>query len=152
MNRKEKAKELFLQGYNCAQSLVGAFHDKMGVDFDAAVKISSAFGGGMGRMREVCGAVSGMFIVLSFIEGYVAPDDIVGKKKIYADVQILAEKFKEKNGSIICRELLGLSKVSADSSPNPSIRSDAYYKARPCADKVADAAEILENFLNENNY
>jgi len=112
------------------------------------MKLASSFGGGMGRMREVCGACSGMFMVAGLLKGYsdMKADD--EKKEHYALIQKLAEEFKKENGSIVCRELLdGIE--NNDSSPNPSKRTQAYYKKRPCAEYVADAARIMEEFLKD---
>lgn len=142
MGRREIAENHFVEGYNCAQAVVLAFNDVIGADSESLLKLSSSFGGGMGRMREVCGAVSGMFIVAGLLKGYSSPDDVDGKKEQYALVQKLAAKFKEKNGSIICRDLLG-AKLAA-STPTPYVRTPEYYTTRPCAKLVGDAAEILE--------
>ena len=104
--KAERARRLFKEGYNCAQAVVGAFAGEMGMDFDTAIKLASSFGGGMGRMREVCGAVSGMFIVAGVLYGYSDPKDKEAKDKHYALIQELAEQFKNSNGSIICKNLL----------------------------------------------
>lgn len=148
MTKKEKAMELFSQGYNCSQSVAGAFCQEIGMDFETVAKIASSFGGGMGRLREVCGAVSGMFIVTGLLYGYGSPEDYEAKKTLYTKVQSLAFKFKEQNGSYICRELLGLDKKGSD-SPVPEKRTEEYYKKRPCKLLVGDAAEILEQFIEE---
>ncbi|PNV60712.1 hypothetical protein C0033_17185 [Clostridium sp. chh4-2] len=145
INHREKAKENFMAGYNCAQSVFLAFCDETGLDRETAARLASSFGGGMGRLREVCGAVSGMFMAAGMIKGYEDPKDQDGKKAQYQLVQDLAEAFKEKNDSIICRELLGLTQHS--DSPVPSERTEEYYQKRPCAELVADAAEILERML-----
>ena len=148
MNRyEEKARSLFLEGYNCAQAVAAAFAEEIGMDERTAVALASPFGGGMGRMREVCGAVSAMWMVLGAREGYTDPRDHGAKKDLYATVQTLATRFREENGSIICRELLG---GNPSSTPNPSERTAAYYEKRPCADMVALAAEITEKYLAEN--
>ena len=148
MNRSQKAKELFESGYNCSQAVLLAFADKFGMDFQTAQKISATFGGGMGRMREVCGAVSGMLMVLGLATNEYAPSDTAKKAEQYKAVQQLANEFRKKNGSIICRDLLGLSQSGEKISvPTPSERTDEYYKKRPCALLVQDAAEILENYL-----
>lgn len=150
MTRKEKGMQSFLDGYNCAQCLMIAFEDRLSVDIDTALKMASPFGGGMGRLREVCGSVSGMFLVLGCLKGYSKPGDYEGKKEIYEHVQELARRFEADNGSIICRELLGLD-VKKD-QPAPEKRTDEYYKKRPCAKKVGSAVEILEQYLKENEY
>lgn len=148
MTKREKAIELFLKGYNCAQSVFGAFAEDLGLDFETAVKFSSAFGGGMGRLREVCGAISGMFMVLSVTEGYTSPNAKEEKTELYKKVQDLAAEFKAKNGdTIICRELLA--HVATTKGHQPEDRTPEYYKSRPCAKFVGDAAEIMENYLNQ---
>ena len=143
----EKAKALFTSGYNCAQAVFAAFSDVTGIDFEASVKLSSGFGGGMGRMREVCGAVSGMFMVLNAVEGYISPTDNVAKMELYAKVQRLAEEFKKENGSIICREIVG---DSVTSTPIPTERTGEFYKKRPCGEYVEMAADIVADYLGIN--
>ena len=145
--KSEKAKELFKSGYNCSQSVLGVFCEELGMDFETAMKISSSFGGGMGRMREVCGTVSGMFMAagLAFAS---ASDSAVAKREHYKRIQELAAKFKEKNGSIICRELL--QGVESSTTPTPSERTETYYKKRPCIELVGDSVEILEEYIKEN--
>jgi len=142
-----KAKEYFKMGYNCSQSVVGAFCDKLNIDFEKAVKLASSFGGGMGRLREVCGAVSGMFIVAGLLYGYDNPLDKTAKTAHYKLIQELAEKFRLQNGSIICRELLGLKK--GIDSPVPDDRTKEYYSKRPCVELVAMAAEIIDNYITK---
>ena len=144
-SRADKAKELFEQGYNCAQSTLGAFFDVLGLDFDTTMKLSSSFGGGMGRMREVCGAVSAVFMVAGILKGYSSPETGEVKAEHYKLIQELAQKFKEKNGSIICRELLNIQEK--ESSYLPSERTEEYYKTRPCAMLVWSAAKIIEEEL-----
>lgn len=146
MTRKEKAIQSFHEGYNCAQCMMLAFEDLLSIDLATALKLSSPFGGGMGRLREVCGSVSGMFLVLGFIEGYHAPDDYEGKKALYEHVQQLAQSYEAENGSIICRELLGLQVKKEDAAPEK--RTEEYYKKRPCAEKIGSAVEILEAYLH----
>lgn len=147
-NKASLAKSLFTKGYNCAQSVVGAFAEEIGVDRETAIRMSSSFGGGMGRLREVCGAVSGMFMVLGILYGYSDPCATEEKKELYKKVQLLAEEFSQKNKSIICRDLLGIQEKK--DNPTPDARSDNYYKARPCVELVGDAAQILEDFINQN--
>ena len=143
----EKAKALFGDGYNCAQAVFGAFDDITGINFETSVKLASGFGGGMGRMREVCGAVSGMLMVLNAVEGYTSPTDNIAKMELYAKVQTLAGKFKEKNGSIICREIV---KDSVTSTPVPTERNAEFYKKRPCGEYVEMAADIIADYLGIN--
>ncbi len=143
MDHSKKAVELFKSGYNCSQAVFGAFAEELGIDFDTAVKISSSFGGGMGRMREVCGALTGSFMALGMLEGGYDARDNKAKAEHYKNVQELAEKFRQQNGSIICRELLGLSQKGAD-NPVPELRTDGYYKKRPCVELVELAAKNLD--------
>ena len=143
MDHGIKAAELFLSGYNCAQSVAVAFHEELGLTEGQAAKMASAFGGGMGRMREVCGAVSGMLLVLSCLYGYDTPGDDASKKVLYTQVQELAAKFREENGSIICREIL----KNPPSDPNPTPRTADFYAKRPCAKMVMTAARLMEEFL-----
>jgi len=147
MSRAEQARAYFKQGYNCAQAVVLAYRDKMGLDEQTAARLSSSFGGGLGRLREVCGAVSGACMVLGAVSGYTEATDQEGKKAHYARIQEFARRFKEENGSIICRELLGEKKE--DNTGVPEERTEAYYKKRPCDELVACAAQILEDMLQE---
>ena len=142
MTKKERAMELFTQGYNCAHSVVLAFADELEPDEGTLARLSSSFGGGLGRMREVCGAVSGMAIVLGLLNGYDDPADGAAKAAHYERIQAAAKKFEAENGSIVCRELLGLSQKH--DAPSPSARSADFYKKRPCKELVGMAAEILE--------
>jgi C_GCAxxG_C_C family probable redox protein len=148
IDHQKIATDLFKQGYNCAQSVFGAFCEELGMDLDTALKLSSSFGGGMGRMREVCGAVSGMFMAAGLKYGYSDPNDTKAKTEHYKMIQELAEKFKKINGSIICRELLGLTKP--EGVPVPEKRTEEYYKKRPCPELVRDAARIFEEYIEHN--
>ncbi|MBQ6967191.1 MAG: C_GCAxxG_C_C family protein [Lachnospiraceae bacterium] len=148
MTRREAAMENFRKGYNCSQSIVLAFEDMLPVDKNLLSKLSSSFGGGMGRLREVCGSVSGMFMVAGLLYGYEGPETGEVKAEHYARIQELAHRFEEKHGSIVCRELLNLS-VRHD-QPVPEARTNEYYKKRPCPELIGDAAEILEQFIKEN--
>lgn len=141
----KKAGELFREGYNCAQSVFCAFADDLGLDFETALKISSSFGGGMGRLREVCGAVSAMFMIAGLKYGYTTPNDDNIKAEHYTRIQKLAEEFKKRNKTIICRELLGLD-IHQD-SPIPAKRTEQYYKVRPCEELVKEAAYIISNHI-----
>lgn len=143
--RALRAEQYFKEGYNCSQSVVYAFSDLIDLDTEAVLRIASPFGGGMGRMREVCGAVSGMFIVLGCLRGYSAPDARQEKTDLYAQVRELADKCKQLNGSIICRELL--SGVPHTDGGTPEERTPQYYKKRPCGQLVAIAAQVLEDHL-----
>ena len=141
----EKAVNNFKSGYNCAQSVFLAFAEDFGVDKDTALKLSSSFGGGMGRLREVCGAVSSMFAIAGLKKGYTSPNDDDAKAQHYALIQELAEKFKSKYGTFICRELLEL--PEGKDSPIPSKRTEEYYQTRPCESFVRYASEIIEQEL-----
>ena len=148
MIRPEKAKQLFTSGYNCSQAVVGAFIDDFAIDFDTAMKLSSSFGGGMGRMREVCGAVSGAFMIAGLKCGYCDPCDKAAKSAHYALIQKIAADFKQQNGSIICRERLeGAGCNGKCQGSVPEDRTAAYYKKRPCAELVYIAAKIVEDEL-----
>ena len=146
MDHREKAAELFLQGYNCAQAMMVAYCDVTGLTPAFAAKLSSSFGGGMGRMREVSGAVSGMLMVAGLVYGYDTPGDDVSKKAHYHLVQHLAGKFREEAGSIVCREIL----KNPPSDPNPTPRTAEFYKTRPCARMLTLAAGILDDYLREH--
>ena len=145
MTRAEQAAKLFYDGYNCAQAVALAFCDLTGLDETLSAKMASSFGGGMGRMREVCGAVSGMLLVTGILYGYT--EDVgTAKKEHYALVQDLAAKFREKAGSIVCREIL----KNPPSDPVPSPRTEEYYAQRPCVRMVYLAASILEEYIAEH--
>lgn len=140
MSKGEKAKEYFMNGYNCAQSTAMAFADDINMAPETVAKLTIGFGGGMGRMREVCGSISGITFVLSALYGDQPKSDV------YKMVQDVAAEFKKVNGSIVCRELLGLSK-SDPITPVAEKRTNEYYRKRPCAELVEIAANALENYL-----
>ena len=146
MDHVTLAGDLFLEGFNCAQAVAVAFCDVTGLEKNQTAKMVSAFGGGMGRLREVCGAVSGMFFVLGTLYGYDNSDADSKKKELYQQVQALAEQFKQENGSIICREIL----KNPPSDPNPSPRTAEYYAKRPCARMVMTAAKLMDDFIAEH--
>lgn len=148
MSEKDRAVELFKEGYNCSQSVFVAFADRFGIDEETAKKISAGLGGGIGRMREVCGAVSGAAMVIGSICAPTEGKDNDSKQKNYELVREFAKRFTEENGSIICRELLGL-EVKMESSAKPESRTAEYYKKRPCAELVECAAQILEELIKE---
>lgn len=147
--RVEKAGRLFREGgYNCCQAVVLAYNDIFGIDETTAAKISSGFGGGMGRMREVCGSVSGMVMLAGLIQPADDPSDRKARTENYALVQNVAEEFRKINGSILCKELLGLvpmgsGSISRKESPVPSERTQEYYKKRPCEELVRISARII---------
>jgi C_GCAxxG_C_C family probable redox protein len=146
---RERAMELFKQGYNCSQAVVAAFCEDTGIDFETALKISSSFGGGMGRLREVCGAVSGMFMVAGMKYGYTDPKDRTSKAEHYKLIQDMAEQFMQTNRSVICRDLLGQKGKTENHIPEE--RTEEYYKKRPCVELVGDAAEIMHQIILKNN-
>ena len=143
MNHVERAVDLFVEGYNCAQAVAAAFGDLTGLDEKTAAKMASCFGGGMGRMREVCGAVSGMLLVAGVLYGYNDPKATTEKRELYAQVQAMAGQFRQELGSIVCRDLL----KNPPSDPNPTPRTEQFYKDRPCARMVATAARIMDEFI-----
>ncbi len=166
IDRGALAKEYFLKGYNCTQAVVLAFSDLTGLDDAMAAKMASSFGGGIGRLREVCGTFSGMMLVFGILHGYDAASPTAKEDKIthYARIQELARRFREKQGSIVCRELLAnhakaLAAAKAEDAeqtaamlsdaPMPTERTEAYYKKRPCPDLCAFAAEILDEYMRE---
>ncbi len=149
-DHSQTAMALFKQGYNCSQAVFSAFADELDMDADTAKKISSSFGGGMGGLREVCGAVTGMFMVAGIKYGYCTPGDRKSKVEHYKLIQDLAEKFEKENSSIICRELLGIRPEGENLIPQE--RTEEYYKKRPCVDLVGFAAKIMEELINEKNH
>ena len=142
----EKSKGLFLQGYNCAQAIAGGFCEEVGLDFERAIQIASSFGGGMGGMREVCGAISGAFIILGAKYGYISPTDATSKSNHYKLIRQTGEKFKEKWGTILCRDLM--KKLSEEKQEILGDKPEEY-KSRPCLVIVEDVANILEETLGE---
>ena len=156
--RVAKAKRLFKEdGYNCCQAVVLAYNDIFGMDDNLAASLSSGFGGGMGRMREVCGSVSGMVMLAGLISPAADPSAKDGRTRNYAMVQEVAGEFKAINGSIVCKELLGLVPMGSSSpvpteSPEPSDRTPEYYKKRPCEELVGISARIIgEKILKSQN-
>ena len=148
MTRREMAMANFYEGYNCSQSIVLAFADLIPIEKTTLLKMSSSFGGGMGRLREVCGSVTGMFMIAGILYGYDGPETGQVKADHYARIQELARRFEETHGSIVCREMLGLS-VRHD-VPVPEARTQEYYKKRPCPEIIGDAADLLEQYIKEN--
>ena len=145
MDHAEKARALFLEGYNCAQAVVCAFDDLTGLDREVSARLASSFGGGMGRMREVCGTVSGALIVLGLLCGYSDPEDPKAKTEHYHLVQEFARRFREINGTIICRELL--KNVKTKPGNDPEARTPEYYASRPCPRHCGEAAQIVDELL-----
>ncbi len=145
MDRAKKAKELFEGGYTCSQAVALAFADLFDIEEATLSALASPFGGGMGRMREVCGAVSGSLMILGLTEKYTDPKDSAGKMALYSKVRDLADEFKAENGSIICRELI--EGVKTTSGGIPEERTPEYYKKRPCGELVESAARLVEERL-----
>ncbi len=147
-DRVQKAVELFMQGYNCSQSVFLAFADLYGMDEDMAKRVSAGFGGGVGRMRMMCGAVSGMVMLAGLDAGQTEGNDRKGKADCYAVVQCLVNKFKDENGSVICAELLGMKGCKVVKNSNiPDERNAEYYRVRPCSQKVENAARLFAEYL-----
>lgn len=146
MTHRDTVAQAFMDGYNCSQAIAVAFSDVTGLTPEFSARMASSFGGGMGRMREVCGTVSGMLMVAGLLYGYSTPGDDVSKREHYQRVQELAGKFREREGSIICREIL----KNPPSDPNPTPRTADFYKKRPCVRLVMLAADILDNYIAEH--
>ena len=146
--RIEKAVALFKEGYNCSQSVVAAFADMYGFTQEQALKMGASFGGGIGRMRQTCGAACGLFLVAGLETGCTEGHNPQGKEANYKVVQELAEEFRKRNGSLICAELLGLAK-NAPTPTTPDARNGEYYKKRPCSEYVGCAARIVGEYLNQ---
>ena len=148
MGKEDLAMDYFRQGYSCAQAVLLAFCQETGLTREQASMLSAPFGGGMGRLREVCGAVSGMFMVYDLVCGYSEPGDMDSKKRVYADIRELAARFgAQSGGSIVCRELLA--GVQTTAGGDPEQRTPEYYAKRPCPNLVALAADVLDEFLRE---
>jgi len=148
-NRISKAVELFKSGYNCSQSVVAAFADMYGFTEEQSLRMSASFGGGIGRMRQTCGAACGMFMLAGLETGAVNAKDREGKAANYALVQELAQEFEKRNGSMVCAKLLGLEKV--EKSFVPEARTEQYYAKRPCAKMVEVAAQIWVEHLEKTH-
>ena len=146
--RVERAQNYFKSGYNCAQAVVMAFDDVMQMSPEELARLAAPFGGGMGRMREVCGTVSGMAFLAGAIKPSADPSNIEERKNNYALVQTFAQKFREENGDIVCRRLLGLEPaVERTETAMPSERTQEYYRKRPCSEYVGCAARIVAEYL-----
>lgn len=147
MGKAEQARQLFLQGYNCSQSVLGAYAQEVGLDFETAMALASGMGGGIGRTRSVCGACTGMCMAAGLANGYTSPKAREEKARTYGMIQTLLKRFEQDNGSTICMVLLGLEKP--EGSCQAEQRTEEYYKKRPCPDLVAYAAGILEEYLEK---
>ncbi len=143
--RADRAEALFRQGYNCSQSVFAAFADVAGMSVEEAAQLASPFGAGFGKLREVCGAVSGMTMLAGRLKGYSDPKAREEKIELYKLIQKMCAEFEEKEGSIICRELLGLEK--GEDLGEPAVRTEEYYRSRPCVGACRTAAEIAEKYL-----
>ena len=148
MNHAQRAQELFYAGYNCAQAVFCAFAEDMGLDLDAAARLSSSFGGGLGRLRELCGALAGAELALGMLRGYSDVSDPALKSAHYARVRLLAERFRARNGTYLCRELLKDVQTTPGGEPEP--RTPEFYARRPCLRLVGEAAALLEEMLNRS--
>lgn len=145
MSRADRAEELFRQGYNCSQTVYATFADVLGISIEDAAKQASAFGAGFGKLREVCGAVSGMTMLAGVLKGYSDPTDRDGKISLYKLEQEMCAEFEKEMNSIICRELLGIEK--GEDLAEPAVRTEEYYRSRPCVKACRVAAEIAERYL-----
>lgn len=145
MNRRELAINYFKEGYNCSQAVVLAFKDVLTIDVNELCKIASPFGGGLSRMRETCGAVSGMVLVLGNLFGYHSPETGEKKQELYEKTQELLRIFENRYGSLTCRVLLNL--TTKHDNPKPSKRNQSFFLKRPCLELIGGAAEILEEYL-----
>lgn len=146
-----RALDNFMAGYNCSQSVVAAFADIYGLERDLALKLSASFGAGIGRMRLTCGAACGLFMLVGLETGVTDADDREGKARNYAEVQRMAQRFKDMKGSITCSELLKL-RPGQNVNPMPDERTAEYYKKRPCIEMVRTAATLFCDFLEEHGY
>lgn len=149
--RVRRAVELFMSGYGCAQSVVAAFADLYDFTPQQAVRMAAGFGGGVGRMRMMCGAVSGIVMLVGLSDGQTEGSDRAGKAHCYEVVQRLLQRSKEENGSLICAELLGLDGPVAMGNFVPDERNAEYYRKRPCAAKVESAARIFAEYLSQKS-
>ncbi|MBR4131020.1 MAG: C_GCAxxG_C_C family protein [Bacteroidaceae bacterium] len=151
-DRIQRAVELFMQGYGCCQSVVCAFSDLYGLDEEMAFRVAAGFGGGVGRMRMMCGTVSALVILAGLEKGQTRGEDREGKMACYQLVRQLLETFKQRNGSIICSELLQMQGVKAETNTaQPDERNAEYYRIRPCARKVESAARVYAEYLESQN-
>ncbi|MBE6275792.1 MAG: C_GCAxxG_C_C family protein [Bacteroides sp.] len=149
-DRIEKAVSLFKEGFNCSQAVVAAFADQYGFTREQALRMSASFGGGIGRMRETCGAACGLFMLAGLETGATEGANREGKAANYALVQELAEEFKRRNGALRCADLLGLSSKEPVVS-TPEQRTSQYYAKRPCAKMVEEAARIWSEYLEKHS-
>lgn len=151
-DRRQLAEKYFTEGFNCCQSVVLAFEDLLPLSREELLALASGFGGGFGRLREVCGAVSGMTIIAGFLKPAADPSNTRERRDNYALVQQFANAFKEERGSIVCRELLGIRAGATPENPQPSERNAEYYHTRPCQANVGLAARIVAEYITESTY
>ena len=144
-SRVDEAVKLFESGYNCCQAVFATYSDIFGIDRETALKMTNPMGGGVAKMREVCGTVNAIALLTGLRDGNADADNQEAKTRIYDKVQQMASQFKYENGSIVCRQLLG--ELDNDKNPAPSVRTPEYYGTRPCSKFVADAANIVESML-----
>ena len=147
MDHSQEAVRLFYEGYNCSQAVFCAFRDLTGLELDCAARLASPFGGGMGRLREVCGTMSGALLALGILKGYDNPENPEAKKEHYALVREFARRFEERYGALRCKELL--KDVPVTPGGEPEARTPEFYKRRPCLKFVEGAAAILDDMLEE---
>lgn len=145
--RQDQVQALFESGYNCAQSVFAAYCDLFGISRETGLKLSCSLGGGYARMREMCGAVSGMALICGLACGNTDPSDQTAKTENYTKMREMIERFREENGSYLCRELLGVESAEASASPSP--RTKEYYASRPCSQLVRSAGRIIEETFPE---
>lgn len=150
MTREDFAEKLFREGYNCAQTVFGTYHDIVGMSLSDAVKLVSPMGAGFGKLREVCGAVCGMTMVLGYLKGYSDSKAIDEKKELYQLEQKLMNEFKKEMGSYICREMLNLK--PGEDLQEPAVRDENYYKSRPCVKACRVAAGIIAKEFGIEEY
>jgi C_GCAxxG_C_C family probable redox protein len=149
LTKADLAADLFNQGCNCAQAVLAAAAEDIGIDRQQALRLASSFGGGMGRLREVCGAMTGLFIAVGELYGYTDLEDKDAKTRHYQLIQDLAAKFRDQYGTIICRDLLLPEDAGTD--PLPSDRTPEYYQKRPCAEYVRYAAGLLDQLMLDDH-
>lgn len=147
MTKAERAKALFLEGYNCAQATFGAFAEDYGLDFNVAMTLSAGLGGGIGRLRETCGAVTGATLAVSLAMGSFDLNNPDAKTAVYEEIRKVVEIFEEETGSIVCADMLGVTRRG--DSPNAEPRTNEYYQKRPCADLVYLAASAADKIISE---
>lgn len=145
--RADRAYSLFMEGFTCSQAVFASFSDIFGIDEKTALRTAAGLGGGVGRMREVCGVVTSASLIIGLMYGATDGEDSASKAHTYEKVRGFAEKMREKEGTVICRELLGLEK--AEDSFVPGERTKEYYESRPCPRLTREAAEILEEMIEE---